>query len=77
MTLAAKWNENWYRGYLMLLKNEKPIVALIDKGRVVHPQEVAALPEEVYTIPECGVRVIFEKPFSSKELVCMVVLHIF
>ncbi|XP_066905417.1 tudor domain-containing protein 1 isoform X2 [Halyomorpha halys] len=68
MMLAAKWKNNWYRGYLMIVRDQKPVVALIDKGIVAIPDHVAELPKKVINIPECGVRVIFEKPILNKNM---------
>ncbi|CAH1390482.1 unnamed protein product [Nezara viridula] len=66
--LAAKWKNNWYRGYLMIVRDRNPVVALVDKGIVIIPDHVAELPKKVINIPDCGVRVIFEKPILNKNM---------
>lgn len=69
--LAANWKNNWYRGYLMILRDKNPVVALVDRGIVVIPDHVAELPKKVINIPDSGVRVIFEKPILNKNMVSM------
>lgn len=66
--LAAQWKNNWYRGYLMIVRDKNPVVALVDKGIVVIPDHVAELPKTVSSIPYSGVRVVLEKPILNKNM---------
>lgn len=68
MMVAVFWDNDWYRGYVMLIRGEDPVIALTDRGRVVVPQAVAPLPEKVNRIPESGIRAIFKDPIKDLDM---------